>query len=135
MIGQAVAYAASRATEGAIESVSRRLFWWLAAALFFVGGLAFGLVATYWYLAPRYGSFEAAALIAAGCLCAALIALCIPPIVNWISRLFRRPQDIATATAEVVQEEAREAVDYFGAAKVMATAFMFGLGAARRLRG
>jgi hypothetical protein len=35
----------------------------------------------------------------------------------------------------VVDTEAKEAVDYFGAIRVVGAAFLFGLGAARRLRG
>jgi len=40
---------------------------------------------------------------------------------------------VSTAVA-AVDEEAKQAVDYFGALQVVGTAFLFGLGAARRLR-
>lgn len=135
MIGEAVVYAATRATEGAVESLSRRLFWWAAGGVLLVGSVAFGLLAGYWYLAPVYGPFEAAAMIAIGCLVGALATLCVPLLTSWLGRLLSRRPDLATATVEAVQEEAREAVDYLGTARVMATAFMLGLGAARRLRG
>lgn len=135
MIGQAVVYAATRATEGAVESLTRRLFWWAMGGLLLTGSIAFALLAGYWYLAPIYGSFEAASMIAIGCLITALAAISVPMITSWNERRASKTADLATATVTAVQEEAREAVDYLGAARVMATAFMLGLGAARRLRG
>jgi hypothetical protein len=40
---------------------------------------------------------------------------------------------VSTAVA-AVDEEAKEAVDYFGALRVVGAAFLFGMGAARRLK-
>lgn len=134
MIGEAVGYAASRAASEVAEPVTRWLLWGSAAILLLLGAFAFGLVAIYWYLAEQYGSLAAAGLTAIGCLVLALIALSIPPLISSYNRRFDTRPDAATATIEAVQQEAREVVDYFGAAKVMATAFMFGLGAARRVR-
>lgn len=134
MIGEAVGYAASRAASEVAEPVARWLLWGSAAVLLLIGAFAFGLVATYWYLAEQYGSLAAAGFTAIGCLILALVALAIPPLISWYNRHFDTRPDTATATIEAVQQEAREVVDYFGAAKVMATAFMFGLGAARRVR-
>ena len=45
----------------------------------------------------------------------------------------RNAAPVATMVA-AVDEEAREAVDYFGALRVIGAAFLFGLGAARRLK-
>ena len=45
----------------------------------------------------------------------------------------RQTSPVATTVA-VVDEEAKEAVDYFGALQVVGAAFLFGLGAARRLK-
>jgi hypothetical protein len=39
-----------------------------------------------------------------------------------------------STAVSAVDEEAKQAVDYFGAMQVVGTAFLFGLGAARRLR-
>jgi hypothetical protein len=47
----------------------------------------------------------------------------------------RRDQGSPVANAvATVDQEAKDVVDHFGALQVVATAFLFGLGAARRLR-
>ena len=47
----------------------------------------------------------------------------------------KRDKGSAVATAAAaVDQEAKQAVDYFGAMQVVGTAFLFGLGAARRLK-
>ena len=62
MLGDAVLYAASRATHTAIENVSRRAAWTGLAAAFLLCGLVAALVVAYW-LAERYvGPLNAAAL-------------------------------------------------------------------------
>jgi len=89
---------------------------------------------TFWVAEPRVGAVNAAALIAAGCLIVGLICLVMPWAIERSEAMQQRNVSTGTAVAEVVEEEAKEAVDYFGALQVVATAFLFGLGAARRLK-
>ena len=49
------------------------------------------------------------------------------------ARKRNKGRPLATAAA-AVDAEAKQAVDYFGAMQVVGTAFLFGLGAARRLK-
>jgi MFS family permease len=134
MLGDAVLYAASRATHTAIENVSRRAAWTGLAAAFLLCGLVAALVVAYW-LAERYvGPFNAAALIAAGCVLVGVVCLSIPSIVERIEAARKQRRSATETTAAVVQDEAKEAVDYFGALQVVGAAFLFGLSAARRLK-
>lgn len=134
MLGDAVLYAASRATHTAIENVSRRAAWIGLAAAFLLCGLVAALVVAFW-LAERYvGPFNAAAAIAAGCLVVGFICLSVPSIVERIEASRKQRRSASETTAAVVQDEAKEAVDYFGALQVVGAAFLFGLSAARRLK-
>jgi hypothetical protein len=134
MLGDAVLYAASRATHTAIENVSRRAAWTGLAAAFLLCGLVAALVAAYW-LAERYvGPLNAVALIAAGCVLVGFICLSVPSIVERIEASRKQRRSATETTAAVVQDEAKEAVDYFGALQVVGAAFLFGLSAARRLK-
>jgi hypothetical protein len=134
MIGQAVLYAASRATSDAIDGVARRVIWTAVAAVFLVSALIFALVLAFWSLEPRLGAIQAAGAIAAVCLLVGLVALSMPWLIQRTARLFKKQQTAAAATVAAVDEEAKEAVDYFGALQVVGAAFLFGLGAARRLK-
>jgi hypothetical protein len=134
MLGDAVLYAASRATHTAIENVSRRAAWTGLAGGFLLCGLVAGLIVAYWVAEPRIGSFNAAALIAAGCVLVGLVCLSVPSIVERIEASRKQRRSAAETTAAVVQDEAQGAVDYFGALQVVGAAFLFGLSAARRLK-
>lgn len=134
MLGDAVLYAASRATSTAIDHVARRATWTAMGAVFLVCALVLALLVTFWVAEPRVGAVNAAALIAAGCLIVGLICLVMPWAIERSEAMQQRNVSTGTAVAEVVEEEAKEAVDYFGALQVVATAFLFGLGAARRLK-
>lgn len=134
MIGDAVLYAANRATSSALEGFSRQASWIGAAIILMIVGLVFGLICVFWILAPEFGSLQAGAMIAAGCFAAGLIFLWVPNVIAWLNRPGKEPEPSLTATVNAVQEEAKEAVDYFGAMQVMTTAFMLGLGAARRVK-
>ncbi len=134
MIGDAVLYAASRATHSAIENVSRRLTWTAIAAAFFLAAFVLGILAVYLVLQPEFGALQSIGMIAGACALVGLIALSMP----WmLDRAEARRKDqgspVANAVA-AVDQEAKDAVDYFGAMQVVGTAFLFGLGAARRLR-
>lgn len=141
MIGDAASYVASRvsaASENAAEQILRRTAWAIGVGVLLLGALAFALIALFSYLVPIYGQMESAAMIAVGCLAlAALIVITRSIVSAW--RNWRREAAVTTSESSapvlgVINEEAREAVDYFGAAKVMATAFMFGFTAARRIK-
>ncbi len=135
MIGDAVLYAASRATHTAIENVSRRLAWLAIAAVFLLAAFTLAIIALYLVLEPRFGSLQSIGMIAGGCALIGAISLAMPGIVDRLeARKKTQGSPVANAVA-AVDEEAKGAVDYFGALQVVGTAFLFGLGAARRLRG
>ncbi len=130
MIGNAVLYAASRATSTAIENVSRRLTWTSIAAVFLICALVFGLIAVFWFAEPQFGALYAAGGIAAGCAAIGIICLMMPSVIERFEQMRKRE----TSAVALVDEEAKEAVDYFGALQVVGAAFLFGIGAARRLK-
>src|ERR1700704_3568701 len=53
MLGDAVLYAASRATHNALENVSRRVTWMALAGLFLISALVFALMLVFWVAEPR----------------------------------------------------------------------------------
>ena len=134
MIGNAVLYAASRATSNAIENVSRRITWTAIAATFLLCALVFGLLLAFWLLEARLGPLQAAGAIAAACAVLGLVCLAMPAVIEWFENVRKRQGSAVATTAAAVDEEAKEAVDYFGALQVVGAAFLFGLGAARRLK-
>ena len=137
MIGDAVLYAASRATSTALEQVSRKAAWTAVAGTFLVSALVSALIFAYQALEPKLGPLNAVALISAACLLVGLFCLALPGMIERAER--RRAQakmntsPIAT-TAAAVEEEAIQAIDYFGPLRMVAAAFLFGLSAARRLK-
>ena len=137
MLGQLFSYAASRIAGPAVDGLARRAVWGgLAAVLLLTSFVAFLLI-TFWTFEPRYGAVRVASFIAIGCIVSALFALSIPPIIEWAKK---HPSPagvgdgVASQSAVTLNEETKAAVDYFGALQVVASAFVFGLGAARRLR-
>jgi len=134
MIGDAVLYAASRATHTAIENVSRRLTWTAIALAFLLAAFVLALAALYLLIAPRLGALYAVGAIAAGCAILGIVSLSMPWFIERIeAKRHERGSPVANAVV-AVDEEAKEVVDHFGPIQVVATAFLFGLGAARRLR-
>ncbi|MFN3625483.1 MAG: hypothetical protein ACK4TP_15640 [Hyphomicrobium sp.] len=134
MIGDAVLYAASRATHTAIETVSRRLTWVAIAAVFLLAAFVLAIIALYLVLEPMFGSLNAVGIIAGGCTLIGIGSLSMPWLIERIEAR-RRDQGSPVANAvATVDQEAKDVVDHFGALQVVATAFLFGLGAARRLR-
>ncbi len=136
MIGDAVLYAASRATHSAIENVSRRITWTAIGAVFFLAALVLGLIAAYMLAEPLFGQLQSVLLVAGGCVIAGLVAMSVPSVVDKIEERRRARANASPVSSAVaaVDQEAKQVVDYFGAMQVVATAFLFGLGAARRLR-
>jgi hypothetical protein len=134
MLGDAVLYAASRATSTAIENVSRRATWTALAAAFLLCGLVSALILAFWLAEPRIGPLNAAGAIVIGCLILGLVCLSMPWVIERIEDAGKRRRSPVATTVAVVEDEAKEAVDYFGALQVVGAAFLFGLGAARRLK-
>ncbi len=134
MIGDAVLYAASRATHSALDNVSRRVTWIAIAGVFLVAAMVLAIIAAYMLAEPRFGSLQAIAMIAGVCVLVALVSMSVPAMIEKAeARKRNKGSPVATAAA-AVDAEAKQAVDYFGAMQVVGTAFLFGLGAARRLK-
>jgi len=134
MIGDAVLYAASRATHSAVENVSRRVTWTGIGVAFFIATLVLVLVAAYLLLRPGLGSLGAVAALAGACCLIGIAALYVPMMIDKAEER-SRPSGTPVANAvAAIDEEAHEAVDYFGALRMVSAAFLFGLGAGRRLR-
>jgi Putative Actinobacterial Holin-X, holin superfamily III len=138
MLSEVVAYAASRATSGAVDSISRRAGWFAAGGVVLLFGFFFAVLAAFWMIEPQFGPVQSAVLVATTCLVFGLLCFIIPGVVQVVQRR-RAKEKIATGppvneTLEAVNTEAAEAVDYFGPLKVMATAFMLGVSAAKQLR-
>ena len=134
MIGNAILYAASRATSNVIENATRRVTWTAAGAAFLLCGLVFGLILAFWLVEARIGTLYAAGAIAAACAGMGLVCFLMPSLIEWFEKLRKRESSAVATTVAVVDEEAKEAVDYFGALQVVGAAFLFGMGAARRLK-
>ena len=134
MIGDAVLYAASRATHSAMDSVSRRMTWMAVAGVFLTAAMVLAIIAAYMVAEPRFGALQAIGIIAGGCVLAGLISLSVPAIIEKVEARRRNKSSPMSTAVSAVDEEAKQAVDYFGAMQVVGTAFLFGLGAARRLR-
>ena len=58
MIGDAVLYAASRATHSALDNVSRRVTWLAIAGVFLVAAMVLAIIAAYMLAEPRFGSLQ-----------------------------------------------------------------------------
>ena len=134
MIGDAVLYAASRATHTALENVSRRLVWSAIAALFLLAAFVLAVIALYLVLSPEFGPLNTIAAIAGGAALIGIVCLSMPWLINRAETRTRDHGSPAANAVAAVDQEAKDAVDYFGALQVVGTAFLFGLGAARRLR-
>lgn len=134
MIGDAMLYAASRATHTAIETVSRRLTWVAIAAVFLLAAFVLAVIALYLVLEPMFGSLHAVGIIAGGCTLIGVVSLSMPWLIERIEARRRDQGSPAANAVAAVDQEAKDVVDHFGAMQVVATAFLFGLGAARRLR-
>ena len=134
MIGDAVLYAASRATHSAIDSVSRRMTWMAVAGVFLTTAMVLAIIAAYMVAEPKFGSLITIGMIAGVCVLAGLVSLSVPMLFEKVEARRRTKSSPMSTAVTAVDQEAKEAVDYFGAMQVVGTAFLFGLGAARRLR-
>lgn len=135
MLGDILSYAANKAADGAVDMVARKASWFVTGALFLVVAANFAIVAGFWMLEPTLGSTGAALTIAGLCVVTGLICFSIPRLIAAVERARAPAADPYAETVTAVEQEARDVVDYYGAAKVVASAFMLGMGAARSLRG
>ena len=136
MIGDAILYAVQRATSNAVGNVERKVAWTAAAGASLLCGLVAALVLAFQILEPRIGTSNSVALISVACLLVGLFCLSLP---NRLDRAQREQAPSSSAspvatTAAAMDEETKQAVDYFGAVRVVGAAFLFGLGAARKLK-
>jgi hypothetical protein len=83
---------------------------------------------------PRFGALPAIGMIAGACVLAGLISMSVPVMIEKAEARRRTKSTPMATAAAAVDQEAKQAVDYFGAMQVVGTAFLFGLGAARRLK-
>jgi hypothetical protein len=135
MLSNLFLYIANRATKGAVENVTRRASWGGIAIFLLLTGTIFALLVGFWALESRYGAMTAGGLIAVGCFVVGLLCLSVPPFLDWMERPAPKPAaDPVMETVAAVQQEAVEAVDYFGPIRVVGSAFLLGLGIARRIR-
>ena len=74
MLGDAVLYAASRATSAAVDNASRRVAWAATASGFLLCALVSALIVAYWLIEPRVGTLNAVALISAACAAAGVLS-------------------------------------------------------------
>jgi hypothetical protein len=137
VLGDAILYAVRRATSTAVENVERKAAWTAVAGAFLLCALISSLNVAYQFLEVRVGTLNAVALISAACLLIGLFCLMLPGMMERAEReraqATRTTSPVATTVA-AVKEEAKQAVDYFGALRVVGAAFLFGLGAARKLK-
>jgi hypothetical protein len=135
MLGNLFLYAANRASQGAVGNVARQASWGGFAVFLLLAGAIFSLVVTFVVLDARLGAASAGVIIAAGCFVAGLVCLSMPGLLDWMETK-PKPTSAETIaeTSAVVHEEMTQAVDYFGAVRVVASAFLLGLSAARQLK-
>jgi hypothetical protein len=139
MIGDVLAYAANRATSGAVESISKRAVWFVAGGLVLLLGCFFAVLAAFWTLEPLYGPIQSAGFIAGACLILALVCFVVPAVSQYFqkrrARIAAKTADPVAETIKAVNVETTEAVDYFGPLQVVASAFTLGMGVARQIKG
>jgi hypothetical protein len=135
MITDAVLYAAGRAAGHTAEKLTRTVVWFALAT--FVSTLAAiaGVIGLFWYFEPTLGAVGAALTLAASGFVIALALASVPSLMTVVEAAAEKQKDPVAESLKAVETEATEAVNYFGAAKVLISAFVLGIGAARSLRG
>ena len=104
------------------------------SGVFLIAAMVLAIIAAYMVAEPRFGPLAAIGIIAGSCVLAGLISMSVPVVIEKIEARRRNKGSAMSTAVAAVEEEAKQAVDYFGALQVVGTAFLFGLGAARRLR-
>jgi hypothetical protein len=135
MIADAVLYAAGRATGQTAEKITRTVVWYALAAFAFTVAAVASVLSLFWFIEPQIGAVYAALLLAViGFILTAIFAF-VPTMIHSIEVEVAKSKASGNESLAAVETEVREAVDYFGAAKVLISAFLLGLGAARSLKG
>jgi hypothetical protein len=140
MLGNLFLFAANRATQGAVGNVARQATWSALAIVLLLAGGFFTLVVAFMLLAAKMGAESAAVILAAACIVAGLVCLSVPNILARVEKAEAAAKAaapaplIAAETSAAVHDEMTQAVDYFGAVRVIASAFMLGFGAAKQLK-
>ncbi len=134
MIGDAVLYAANRATGDAVAKVSRSIGWYAAGVLMLIVAAGLVLTAIFWLLQSELGSVAAALVIAGAVGLLGGASLAVPSLIAAKEKADEQREAEVSPLADV-SEEASQAVDYFGAARVLLTAFVLGISAGRTVKG
>ncbi len=137
MLGKLFSFAASKAAGEAVDGIARRAIWGGLAAVLFIFSFAMAMLIAYWLLEPKLGFLQSALILALACAVAGLAAVLIPGLLDRSKKAATYAQQETSLTAqpvESVKADVDAAVDYFGALQVVASAFMFGIGAARQVR-
>lgn len=91
MIADAAVFVADKFKQAAADRLGPTVVWAGIIAVFSTAALAFALVAAYFYLAPIFGSLEAAALLAAACVAVVAAMVVVPGSIGaWPSCLRAR---------------------------------------------
>ena len=135
MLGNLFLYAANRATYGGVGNVARKVTWSALAIALLLAGAVLSLVVAFIALDASVGAESAAVILAAACVVAGLVCLSMPHVLDKMDAAVK-PAEIPTLveTSAVVHDEMTQAVDYFGALRVVASAFLLGFGAAKQLK-
>jgi hypothetical protein len=134
MIGEMLLYAANRATHSAVDSVARKASWGGFAVFLLLVGTIFSLVVVFWVLDGHFGAIAAGSIIAAGCFVVGALCMLMPTFLDWLATRSKKPDAPVADTVNAVKAEVTGAVDYFGPIRVVASAFMLGLGIARSVK-
>jgi hypothetical protein len=134
MIGDIILHLANRATQSAVGNVARKASWGGFAVFLMLVGTIFGLVVAFWMLNDMYDATTAGVIIAAGCFGVGFLCLMMPRFLDWLETKAKKPITPVQETANAVQGEVAEAVDYFGPIRVVGSAFMLGVGIARSMK-
>jgi drug/metabolite transporter (DMT)-like permease len=137
MIGDALLNAVRRATATAVENVERKVAWTAAGGAFLLCALVSALIVAYQILQVHVGTLNAVAVISAACALIGLFCISLPSTMDNAQPRQANASPSASpvaTTVAAIDEEPNQAVDYFGALRVVSAAFLFGLGAARKLK-
>jgi len=131
MLGQATIYALRRVTSRAVEHATREAIWISISALLVLAAFVFALIAAYSLAQPYLGSTKAAGLVA---LCCGIVGIACFFMPSFMERGRTSGLPKGVTPLSVANDEVKAAVDFFGPLRLVASAFAFGLGLARRLR-
>jgi hypothetical protein len=134
MIDRFFRYATNRAADGAIEAVSRQATWIGLAILLFLSGAIISLIVIFQLLAESLGFVSAGVILAAASIAVGIICLSMPRMIERVETSTQTTTSPVAETMAEVQQDIAQAVDYFGAIRVVASAFLLGLGAARQIK-